>query len=73
MKECKETGNYKGRCCCNCKYQKRVMKHPWNKGCAKGAISELMGYACGSPLYEGSGNVIFFDRKHGMCEMHEDT
>ncbi len=46
------------------------MKHPWNKGDAKGSISELMGYICGSPLDKGVGNVIFFDRKHGMCEMH---
>lgn len=71
MDKCKEKGSYKGKCCCNCKYQTRIMKHPWNKGEAQGSILTVFGYACGSPLEKETKSVIFFDREHGMCEMHE--
>ena len=75
-----------GGCCCSCKYQCSIRKHPWNKAdFAKGGMSEPIGYGC-TVFYvnhqidklegvqrEGSlGNVIFSDRKHGMCEMYEE-
>ncbi|MCP4100534.1 MAG: hypothetical protein GY750_03785 [Lentisphaerae bacterium] len=71
MSECKENGSYKGSCCCNCKHLTRVMKHPLNKGEAKGSILTVFGYACGSPSEQETKSVIFFDSEHGMCEMHE--
>lgn len=46
------------------------MKHPWNADAAKGSISEQMGFGCQPPEFE-SGNIIFFDAGHGLCEMHE--
>jgi hypothetical protein len=61
--ECK--GVVDGRCCCNCSNQVKVFKHPLNKGEAKGGILDLLGYGC-----KAYGDVIFMDRKHGMCEEH---
>lgn len=61
-------GNSSGRCCCNCRYQHYIVRHPWNKNIwSKGRITEAMGYGCVSPEMEG---IVFFDAKHGMCEMH---
>lgn len=61
---------WKGRCCCNCVNQFEVMKHPWNEGAGKGRITETMGYGCRPPEF-ASRTIIFFDRQHGLCEMHE--
>jgi hypothetical protein len=72
MSYCKEHGSYKGMCCCNCKYQVIVKKHAGNKGKAKGKASEVMGFGCNNPEYASHNQVIFMDRKHGMCELHED-
>lgn len=31
--KCSEEGSWHGgECCCNCKYQSNIMKHPWNNG-----------------------------------------
>lgn len=70
MKTCNELGSYQGSCCCNCKYQIEVMKHPWNKGGARGRITEQLGWVCSNPLDVEDGRVIFFDREHSMCELH---
>jgi len=59
-------GVVEGRCCCNCKHQSIIYKHPLNRGEAKGSILEPMGYVC-----SGLDDKIFMDRKHGMCEEHE--
>lgn len=69
--KCNEPGNYKGTCCCNCKHRLKVMKHPWNKGEAKGRITELMGYACPMGDEEGSIKLMFLQREHSACELHE--
>jgi len=64
----------KGRCCCNCKHQMLAMKHPWNKGEARGRITEIFGALCAVPdmvSEEGRRQAVFFDGGHGMCEMHE--
>jgi hypothetical protein len=69
-----EAANPKGRCCCNCKHQVLVMKHPWNKTFAKGAITEILGALCTTPDFiseTGRRQGVFFDTGHGMCEMHE--
>ena len=62
-------GNSSGRCCCNCKWQKYIVQHPWNKhSWSKGSIRQAMGYGCTVP---DMPSVVFFDNKHGMCEMHD--
>lgn len=53
------------QCCCKCKHQFKIYKHPWNKGKAKGSISELFGYGCLAPEER---TIIFFDKEHGLCE-----
>lgn len=64
--------NEEGRCCCNCKHQVKIYKHPWNEGEAKGSIKEILGYGCHDPFLEyPHNNIIFMDRQHGMCETHE--
>jgi len=67
--------HWQGRCCCNCKNQQVIMKHPWNKGDGKGSVNQVMGYGCHMKDFELDDNkrprVIFFDTEHGMCEMHD--
>ena len=61
---------WKDSCCCNCRYQRTIKKHPWNDGAGKGSISEAMGFGCQPPEFD-QRTVIFFDSGHGLCEMHE--
>lgn len=62
--------NKDGACCCNCKYNKPVMCHPWNTF-GKGMISQQIEIE-GKLLFVccGQDNAILFDREHGMCETH---
>ena len=65
----KEDGNLKGRCCCNCRYQRPIVGHPWNKtSLTRTSVSHIIGFGCTVPDME---NIVFFDKKHGMCEVHE--
>jgi hypothetical protein len=61
----------KGICCCNCKHQTVLYKHPWNKNFGKGKCTEVCGYAC-TVNPDGSMNqkASFSDDKHGLCELH---
>ena len=60
-----------GGCCCKCRFQTPIYKHPWNKGEGKGSIKEVMGYGC-TGLEDSMEKVtIFFDDKHGRCEIYE--
>lgn len=74
MTECykgwaKYEGNSKGRCCCNCRYQRPISAHPWNKNeMVKGSVSIVVGFGCTVPDLP---NITFFESKHGMCEMHD--
>lgn len=61
---------FKGMCCCNCKFQIQVNKHPKNIGEAKGSISEKFGYVCLSTFDDGSGTPTFSNGEHGMCEFY---
>ena len=62
-------GNSAGRCCCNCKWQRYIVQHPWNKHpWSKGKITQAIGYGCTVP---DMPSVVFFDDKHSMCEMHD--
>lgn len=60
-------GNSTGRCCCNCRWQRPIVGHPWNKRRIKQSISDRIGYGCTVP---DMPSIVFFDSKHGMCEMH---
>lgn len=65
----KEAGNRSGSCCCNCKWQRPISGHPWNKTPAfHGRISVVIGWGCTVPDMEG---ITFSEREHSMCEMHE--
>ena len=65
---------YMGSCCCNCKFQVKINKHPINPDFAKGSIKETFGYGCEvfRFLEDGSNDnqIIFSKSIHGMCEMH---
>lgn len=56
-------------CCCKCKHQRPINKHPFNKGIAKGEVTEQLGYVCLNPDF--APTTIFLDREHGMCEMFD--
>jgi hypothetical protein len=59
--------------CENCIWLLKVNKHPWNKGCGKGKVTESMGYVCAVQLDEQKrDSVIFFDNDFGGCELHTD-
>ncbi len=61
--------NPAGRCCCNCRFQRAITAHPWNKNeLTKGPISVTIGYGCTVPELP---NITFFDFEHSMCELHE--
>ena len=61
--------NTAGRCCCNCRYQRPIVGHPWNKtSLTRTSISHKIGYGCNAPEME---TIVFFDFEHSMCEMHE--
>ena len=70
MKECDK--GYKGYCCCNCKQQLELFKHPWNEGKYKGSISDSTKlYVC-TTFHAQDKNYkgVLSDREHGMCECH---
>lgn len=59
---------WNNQCCCNCKFQVRIYKHPLNKeSFTKGSILDKIGYGCLFP--ESIGKVVFMDRRHGLCEV----
>ncbi len=66
-----EHGWHDGSCCCNCKNQVELFKHPMNT-IHKGSILESTGlFACTVSLDCDSQNRgIIFEGKHGMCELH---
>jgi hypothetical protein len=64
-----EDGNSSGSCCCNCKYHRAIVGHPWNKSLAtKSSITTVIGYGCTVPDMPA---IVFFEKGHGMCEMHK--
>jgi len=71
---CKEKGAWSdGNCCCNCRHQLKINKHPWNKSKRfKGSISENSGiFVCSVQMdIENTRTGIAFERKHGYCELH---
>lgn len=63
-----ENGSYKGDCCSLCRHHKPLARHPSNKEPFRGAINDEFGYVCFAPEFDVA---VFFDRKHGICEMFE--
>ena len=64
-----DEANKVGRCCCNCRYQKPIAGHPWNKNpLTKGSISAIIGYGCNAPEMPAT---VVYEFEHSMCEMHE--
>ncbi len=71
----KETCTYKGiddgSCCCNCKHQKPIYRHPGNEWTGVGNIDEIFGYGC--CVFD---KLIIFNEmanQHGCCELHEEN
>jgi hypothetical protein len=59
--------------CSNCKYQKGIFKHPWNKQeWAKGDCNELIAYGCSiEDITDRNGAIVLMESDTGRCEMHE--
>lgn len=61
--------NREGRCCCNCRWQKPIVKHPWNTiEMFKGRVTEQIAFGCTVP---DMGAVVLSEREHSLCEMHD--
>ena len=67
------TGNCNKReCCCKCKFQLELYKHPFNeKEIVKGSIMESTGFFVCTVANEidKDGKGVIFDNKHGQCEL----
>lgn len=68
------TDIHKEECCCNCRFQVKLNKHPSNPEFARGSIMETFGYGCEvfRLMDDGSNEnqIIFTEAMHGLCEMH---
>jgi len=72
MEKC-EHGWHTGECCCNCKSQITLHKHPWNnEPILKGAILEKTGlFACIVEYHvDGNQSGFVLEKEHGFCELH---
>jgi len=58
-------------CCCECKFNIQLNKHPFNKELGAGMMSEKMGYACIGFFSVGEQVAHFFEKEHGMCELFQ--
>lgn len=69
--------DFDGQCCCNCRHQVTLTKHPWNKSESVNG-SGFFSYGCAMPFVFGEREVAIHDHgghrgKHGMCEMWESV
>lgn len=62
-----EVNNKRGRCCCNCKWQRPISGHPWNHGEFRSPVSAVIAYGCTYPELK---NIMLMTREHSMCEVH---
>lgn len=62
-----EVNNKKGRCCCNCNWQRPISGHPWNHGDFKGPVNKVIGYGCTYPEMQ---YITLMTREHSCCEVH---
>lgn len=58
------------RCCCNCKYHKKIYGHPWVNG--KSILTSL-GYCCTVFLHSTvePADGVTASQRHGLCECWE--
>lgn len=65
----KEDGNKLGRCCCNCRWQRPISGHPWNKNPSfRGSVSTPIAWGCTVP---DMPLITLSEREHSICEMWE--
>jgi hypothetical protein len=58
-----------GRCCCNCKWQRPISGHPWNKTPAfYGRVTTVIAWGCTVP---DMANINLSECEHGLCEVHD--
>lgn len=57
-------------CCCNCKHQRELRKHPSNQSFGKGSIMDSCGWVCLNPEVTESILAIYSDKEHGLCELY---
>lgn len=66
--------NNKGKishdCCCNCRHQRELRKHPSNQSFGKGSIMDSCGWVCLNPEVTEGTLAIYSDRRHGLCELY---
>ena len=61
--------------CKNCRNLSKLYKHPWNKGDAKGTITEQVGWVCRLTFEdEIEPTSTFFDLENPLvgCEMFQE-
>ena len=66
-------------CCCKCKHQEKISKHPWNKEeFSKGSISESIGWGCTVAMMMDDTDddcsypkITFSDTEHGTCTVFQ--
>lgn len=63
-------GWHDGSCCCNCKHQIELRRHPMNSGFGEDSIMDKCGWVCLNPELTEGKSGIYFDKQHGMCECH---
>jgi hypothetical protein len=59
-------------CCCICKNQIELFKHPWNK-INKGSVTDSTNmYVCiVEHNIDKTNKGILFEKKHSSCELHQ--
>jgi hypothetical protein len=67
MKEKCQKKEWRGKCCCSCKYHLKDMSHPTTDG--KRCVKQR-GWVCAPPEMNG---VFSGWTKHGLCEMWESA
>ena len=69
--------NKEGHCCCNCKHQKKLMKHPCNEPQFSGSCATQCASDKGTPLFvcavpDALDHAYLSTDEHGMCEMYTE-
>jgi hypothetical protein len=66
-----DKGWHSGECCCNCRNQLELMKHPWNKQFQGSVTESTEMYVCTvQHIMDKDYKGTILEKKHGMCELH---
>lgn len=58
-------------CCCNCKNQLELFKHPWNIVNKGSILDSTKMFACIVPFdMDSKRRAIIFEKEHGECELY---